>query len=302
MANTPLIRFSSVADPAPATALATPAFAVLPSASGTQIQLKSSSTTSNVFMPNGASAGATNSSYWLEGTFAGQLTRDPTIDLAFQSLLMNAYASKVLTPGSVEKPLTYEKMFAEGGTNYFRHARGCQHTSLSLDWDAEGNVDFSSDFIGLVDSRVTTAITGATYANPTAGKLLTGNDVSVTIGGLTTNQLKSGSVTIEMGRSVQSVCGSLYGVGIGFGGARTVSYEFSFYRRDYTFEQALVGNVTVPVEVNFGTAGNGYKFTSAKVSFEAPQDADDDSGQLVTITGTAGWDAAAAADVKITQL
>ncbi len=303
MANTPFNRFASAADPTPGAALAAPVFNILPWATGTNIQLKSSSVVSPVIMPNGASAGQTNTSYWVEGSCSGQLTRDPTIDNALQSLLMNTITAKVLTPGTIEKPIVYEKMFVEGGTSYFRQARGCQHTKLDLKWDADGIVDYSSDFTGLSDSRVTAMITGATYTNPTAGKLLGGNDVTLTLGGsLVSTQLKKGSLTIDMPRSGQTVCGALNPVGVGFGGSRKVSYSFSFYKRDFSFETALIGNAGISVGLIIGAAGTGYRIDSANVNFDAPQDEDDESGGLVTITGTAGWNAAAGADVKFTQL
>ncbi len=303
MANTNYNRFASVADATPAVALATPAFGTLPWASGTQIQLMSTTVNSPVMMPNGASAGIYNTAYWVEGTFSGQFGRDNSIDLALQSLLMNAYATKVLIPGQVEKPVAYEKTFTDAGVSYFRQARGCQHSKLDIKWDAEAIVDFSTDFTGLSDSRVTTMITGATYAQPSNTKKLTGTDVSVTIGALGTLQLKKGSISIDMARKPQTVCGpSLYAVGVGTSGSRKVEYSFSFYKRDFTFETALLNNVSVPVAVNFGAANTGYKFESANVVFETPDDEDDDSGQLITIKGTAAYDPTALADVKITQL
>jgi hypothetical protein len=303
MANTNYNRYASVADATPAVALATPAFAMLPWASGTNIQLMSTTAPSPTMMPNGASAGIFNTAYWVEGTFSGQLGRDVSIDNAFQSLLMNAYASKVLIPGSIDKPVCYEKTFTDAGVSFYRQARGCQHSKLDIKWDAEAIVDFSTDFTGLSDSRVTTMITGATYAQPSATKKLTGADVTVTIGALGTTQLKKGSISVSVDRKPQTVCGpSLYAVGVGTSGSRKVEYSFSFYKRDFTFESALLNNAVMSVAVNFGAANTGYKFESANVIFETPDDEDDDSGQLITVKGTAAYDTTALADLKITQL
>ena len=303
MANTNFNRFASVADAAPAVALTAPAFGILPWASGTEIRLMSASTVSPVMMPNGASAGTYNTSYWVEGTYSGQFGRDASIDLALQSMLMNAYSTKVLVPGQLEKPVCYEKTFTDNGASFYRQARGCQHSKLDLKWDAESIVNFSTDFTGLSDSRVATMIVSATYAQPSNTKKLTGADVSVTIGSLGTAQMKKGSISIDMARKPQTVCGpSLYAVGIGTSGARKVEYSFTFYKRDFTFETALIGNVAQAVSVNFGAANTGYKFDSANVVFESPEDEDDDSGQMVTIKGTASYDTTALADLKITQL
>ena len=303
MANTPLNRYASCDDATPGSALATPAFNILPWASGTQIQLKSSSVVSPVFMPNGASAGQTNVSYWVEGSVTGQLMRDPTIDRALSSLLMNSFTSKVLKPGTTEKPVCYEKMFVEGATSYYRQARGCQHTKMEIKWDADSIVDYTTDWIGQSDSRVTTMVTGATYTNPSTSLKLGGNNVVVSLGGsLVATQLKKGSVSIELARKTQTVCGSVSPIGMGFGGARSVSFSLSFYKRDFTFDNALIGNTPISVGVAFGGANTGYSFTSASVVFDAPQDEDDESGMLVTVTGKAGWDATAATDLTVTQL
>lgn len=302
MANTNFNRYASVADPTPATALTTPAFGILPWASGTNIQLKSTTTVSPVMMPNGASAGNYNTAYWVEGSFSGQLGRDASIDLAFQSLLMNAYSTKVLVPATTEKPVCYEKSFYEGASTFYRQARGCQHSKLDIKWDAEGIVDFSSDFTGIGDARSATIITGATYTQPSSTVKLVGTDVLVTIGSLTTTQMKKGSISIDMARKPQTVCGTTYAVGVGTSGQRKVEYSFTFYKRDFTFETALIGNTPLAVAVNFGAANTGYKFESARVIFEAPQDEDDDSGQMITVKGVASYDTTALADLKITQL
>lgn len=303
MANTPYNRYASVADATPSAALAAPVFNLLPWASGTNIRLMSTSVKSPVIMPNGASAGIYNTTYWVEGTFSGQLGRDKSIDNAFQSLMMNAFdGSKVLIPAQVEKPVAYEKTFTDAGVSYFRQARGCQHSKLEIKWDAEGIVDFSTDFTGLSDSRVTAMITGASYVQPSTTKRLTGGDVSVTLGTLTGLQLKKGSISIDMARKPQTVCGTPYAVGLGVSGSRSVEYNFSFYKRDFTFETALLNNASLAVAVNLGGVGTGYKIESANVTFETPEDEDDDSGQMITVKGTAAYDVTALADVKFTQL
>jgi hypothetical protein len=146
-------------------------------------------------------------------------------------------------------------------------------------------------------------IVGAAYAQPSTTKKLTGADVTVTIGSLGTVQLKKGSISISTDRKPQTICGpSLYAVGVGTSGSRKVEYSFSFYKRDFTFETALLNNASVPVAVNFGAANTGYKIESANVTFETPDDEDDDSGLLVTVKGTAAYDNVALADVKFTQL
>lgn len=303
MASTIYNRYAMVADPTPSAALAAPAFALLPWASGTNIQLKTSSVVSPVMMPNGASAGQQNTAYWVEGSFNGQLMRDPTIDRVMESLFMSAFAAKVLTPGQTEKPFAIEKSFVDGATTYYRQARGLQTTKIDLKWDAEGNVEFSSDFVGLADSRSTTMITSATYADPSTTKKLTGTDVNLILPGVSGPiQMVKGSLSIDMGRKQQTVCGNTYAVGIAASAARKVAYSFSFLKRGFAFETAMLPGSPLSAGLIFGGTDTGYRFDSQSIVFDSPQDEDDEMGQLITVSGVAGYNSTAKADITVTQL
>ena len=302
MANTTFNRYAATADATPTVALVTPAFNILPWASGTNVQLKSNSTVSPTMLPNGASGGTYNTSYYVEGNFSGQFARDNAIDLALQSLMMNTISTKVLTAGSTEKPVCYEKAFFETAGTFYRQARGCQHSKFDLKWDADNVIEFSSDFTGIGDARSATIITGATYVQPSNTVRLTGGDVTVTIGSLGTTQLKKGSLSISIPKKPQTICGSQFAVGVGTSGQRTVEYNFTFFKRDFAFETGLIGNTAQAVTLTMGAVNTGWKFESAKVIFESPQDEEDDSGQLISIKGVASYDTTALCDVKITQL
>lgn len=302
MASTTDNRFSMVADPTPAVALTGAAFTVIPYTSGIAVQMKSQKVEFSTMMPNGASAGQSNTSYWPEASLSGTFCRDSSYDLAFQSGLRGTLTSKVITPGVTAKPFAIEKTVYEELTTLYKQARGMHLSSFEIKWEADSEVSFSGEAIGVSGSHGTTMSNAATYAPPSNTKKLTGSDVTVTIGSLTTSQLKKGSISFEHARKQQTVCGTTVAVGVGTSGARKITYSFTFYQRDWAIHAATITGAAQAVSLSIGGVNTGYKFDSASVTFDAAQDEDDDSGAMVTITGTAAYDATALCDLKITQL
>lgn len=302
MASTTDNRYSMTADATPGASLTAPAFSVIPYTSGMAVQVKSQKVEFGTMMPNGASAGQTNTAYWPEVSLSGTLCRDTSYDLVFQSALRGPLVAKVITPGSVARPFAVEKTVYEELTTLYRQARGVQTSTFEIKWADDAEVSVTGEGVGTSVSHSTTMSNAATYIAPSNTKKLTGTDVTVTIGALTGLQLKKGSISYDHAKKPQTICGSTAAIGVGTSGVRKITYSFTFYMRDWAIVQATLTGNPMAVAVNLGGVNTGYKFESAAVTFDAAQDEDDDSGQLVTITGTAAYDGTALADLKITQL
>ena len=125
----------------------------------------------------------------VSGTMADKLIYG-NYDGWLETLLQGAWASDVLKDGKSVKTMTVENAIAagEGGTNTMMRYRGVQAVSGSITAAANEDIQFSFDVRGMgSDDATTTAITGATYTDPTNTTPLTsGLDVgTITIAGYT---------------------------------------------------------------------------------------------------------------------
>lgn len=123
------------------------------------------------------------------GSMAGPLIYG-SYDAWLETLLQGAWSTNVLKDGKSVKTMTVENAIAagEGGTNTMARYRGVQAVGGTITANSREAINFSLDLRGMgSDAATTTAITGATYSNPTTQTpLVSGLDVgSVTIAGYT---------------------------------------------------------------------------------------------------------------------
>jgi len=181
------LRSAYVAETTAGTTVSTPGFTTsqVPILINATPQISESKT----LVAKGARAAQSVMGREVAGSMAGPLIYG-SYDAWLETLLQGAWATNVLKDGKSVKAMTVENTIAagEGGTNTMMRYRGVQAVGGSISANSREAINFSLDLRGMgSDAATTTAITGATYSNPTAKTpLVAGLDVgSVTIAGYT---------------------------------------------------------------------------------------------------------------------
>jgi len=143
------------------------------------------------------------SGYTITGNGNGPLVYGE-YDNLLASLLQNDWASDVLKDGLTDtNSLTFEQTLPQGagGTNSYQRFTGVEAAGMTLRLEAEQDARVEFDFLGRTSVDATeTAITGATYADPTNTNVLgSGADVGfLTLGALTVPCLRSAELSVTM--------------------------------------------------------------------------------------------------------
>lgn len=117
------------------------------------------------------------------------------------SLLQGAWSSNVLKDGKSHVTNAVENTIPAGvgGTNTMMRYRGVEATTMTLNLSAGSEAQFSMDLVGMgSDDATTTAISGATYTDPTEADVLTsGADVgTITMAGYTLDCMESLEISL----------------------------------------------------------------------------------------------------------
>jgi len=146
----------------------------------------------------GARAGVGIKSLPVTGTISGALVYGVLDDL-WASLLQGSWASNVLKDAKTASTFTIENRITAGagGTNTMMRYRGVQPPGGKLTLASNSEVQYSLDLVGMgSDDATTTALTGATYTDPTnAVPLTSGIDVgAITMAGYTPGGFQSAEI------------------------------------------------------------------------------------------------------------
>ncbi len=182
----------------------------------------------NTLQAGGARSDVAVAKMLVSGTMSGNLVYG-NMDAILASLLQGAWASNVLKDGKTTSTMTFENAIPKGagasGKVYYRY-RGVQATGGSITLSSGANVEYSLDLSGIgSDDGVATAITGATYSDPSnQTPLVSGLDVgTIAISGFTLDCIQSAKIDFAFdGRDPQERLGSYDLCGITPGAFRPV--------------------------------------------------------------------------------
>lgn len=129
------------------------------------------------------------------GAMSGQLIYG-NYDVFLETLLQGSWSSNVLKDGKAVSTVSVENAIAAGagGTNTMMRYRGVEAVGGTISANSEEPINFNFDLMGRAsDAASTTAITGATYTDPTnVAPLVSGLDVgTIVIDGYTLDCMSS---------------------------------------------------------------------------------------------------------------
>lgn len=206
------VRSAHVAEATPGTIPSTPAFStshapILMSAAASVLDHRSM-----------AFGGARQGRSITQIDVTGQIQSAPLVygvyDPWFETLFQGAWTSDVLKDGALVKTRAVENTMAagNGGTATMLRYRGVEATGGTLSLQARQAAQLSLTLAGRgSDDGSTTAISGATYTDPTeADPLSSGTDVgTITFGSYTMDCMESAEINFAFeGRELQPVIGS----------------------------------------------------------------------------------------------
>jgi hypothetical protein len=205
------LRSAWVAETTAGTTPSTPAFttndvAINMTATPTMVESKTQHA-------GGARSGVSVGALPVSGSMAGPLIYG-NYDGWLESMLQGAWSTNVLKDGKAVKSFTVENTLpaGAGGTSTMMRFRGVEATNGSITMASQADVQFSLDLTGMgSDDATTTAITGATYTDPTnATPLTSGVDVgTITYAGYTLDCFETSTINLAYeNRDAQPKLGS----------------------------------------------------------------------------------------------
>lgn len=193
------LRSAYVAETTSGTTPSTPAFvtsdvAIAMTASPSIIESKT-------MHAGGARSGVAVSGIAVSGSMSGSLIYG-NYDAWLETLLQGSWSSNVLKDGKANKSMTVENTLpaGSGGTNTMLRFRGVQATGGNITLASGADAQFSFDLTGIgSDDATTTAITGATYTDPTnTTPLASGVDVgAITYAGYTLDCFETSTISFD---------------------------------------------------------------------------------------------------------
>lgn len=162
----------------------------------------------------GARSGVAVGGIAVAGSMSGSMIYG-NYDTFLETLLQGAWSTNVLKDGKSVKTVSVENTLpaGAGGTNTMMRFRGVQATSGNITLASNADVQFSFDLVGMgSDDATTTAITGATYTDPTnTTPLASGIDVgTIVYDGYTLDCFETSTIDLSYeNRDAQNKIGSL---------------------------------------------------------------------------------------------
>lgn len=301
------LRSAYVAETTPGTIVATPAFTT--SDVRFNINATPSHTRSRTQWAGGAMAGQAVNGYEVGGSVQGSLIYG-NYDGWLESLLQGAWSTNVLKDGKATKSFSVENTIpaGAGGTATMLRYRGVEATSGVITAASGEDVNFSFDLMGMgSDASTTTAITGATYTDPTnVTPLAAGLDVgTITMAGYTLNCFNR----VEMNfayedRDRQRKVGSNDLCGLTRGAIMPTIRARMFVEANFAaiFDDARINHTAFAVTVPLGSV-SGSKYTvEFPECYFGPATTDFGSADaMLDITINAAYDTTEDCVVKITR-
>jgi len=217
----------------------------------------------------GALAGVGIKSIPVTGSIAGALTYG-SLDDWFATLMQGAWATNVLKDGKTSSYKTVENRFTAGagGTNTMLRYRGVQAIGGKLSLGNNQEAQFSLDLLGMgSDDATTTAITGASYTDPTnAVPLTSGIDVgAITLAGYSPGGFQSAEIDFVFdGRTPQTLVTGLDTGGTTLGAFRPKITAKALVDANFAaiYTAARAAQTAFAVTFNIGSV-SGSKYTIA---------------------------------------
>ncbi|GGD64576.1 hypothetical protein GRI62_11880 [Erythrobacter arachoides] len=272
-------QFAVVGETVSGVTPATPAFKIFPHNSGDNITSTSEWIDSPAVRPNRGSNGGRRAAYSTAGTLNAHFQRDASIDLLLASGFSGAWNTATLKGGATDSSVTVEKLMKDSVNRYHR-VLATQVSKTTFSGKATDNVMVSFDLVGTTFTNSSAIVTGATYADPATTLGLAGEDVTMTLGGLTVDFV-SFETMVEFDRSAQFMFGSTAARAIGTAGQRKVSGSVEFFMPSTDYFASLAAPAGLPLVITMGSGVNGYRLTVPAAQFRVPEDSEDGSAIIV---------------------
>lgn len=301
------LRSASVAETTPGAIVATPSFAtmhdpILMTATPEIFEQPSLSV-------GGALAGIGIKAIPINGSMSGAFTYG-TLDDWLAGLLQGTWASNVLKDGKTRSTRTVENTFdaGSGGTATMLRYRGIEAVGGRLVIASETEVQYVIDMMGMgSDDGTTTAITGATYSDPSnAVPMTSGIDVgAITMAGYAPGDLQAAEIDFAFeGRNRQSTTTGFDTGGTTLGACRPKVTATALIDANFAaiYAAARSAHSTFAVTFNIGSvSGSKYTLAFPKCSF-ASGDVDLSGAELLQkIDIIPQYDAGTSAVITLTR-
>jgi hypothetical protein len=232
-------------------------------------------------------------------------------DQMFETLFQSAWVADVMKDGKARKTVTIENSIEAGigGTrNYLRHV-GVEAVGGSVSANARKEVRFSLDLLGMQSKdAVTTALSGATYADPGNEDPFTSNtDLGViTLAGYTLDAIESLEINFNYeGRDPQPQLSSDNLAGVTRGAFRPQIKMRLYLDTNFKalFDVSRANEQTAAkFTANFGSVtGKKYKFEFHKCNVDIAKAAFDQPSAFHEVTLTARYSAAESCVMTLTR-
>lgn len=225
----------------------------------------------------GARSGVSVGALPVTGSMSGSLIYG-NYDGWLESMLQGAWSTNVLKDGKAVKSFTVENAMpaGAGGTNTMLRYRGVEATNGTITLASNADVQFSLDLLGIgSDDATTTAITGATYTDPTnTTPLASGLDVgTITYAGYTLDCFESSTITLAYeNRDAQPKIGSFDACGITRGAFVPTIAARAYVEGNFLaiYNAARANHSTFAVTYTIGSvSGSKYTLLFPRCSFGA---------------------------------
>lgn len=261
------VRVAMTRQSAHMAALSNPVFAVLRTTNG-GLRTTKSTGTSNERQPDRNVRDEFELGQDVAGSYDFELTYG-TFDSVLENLLCSSWATNVLKNGIVPKFDTFEETYELGATDTFRRFSDCQVNTMSLAIGARAAVTGSFGIMGRAEAIAETAVTGATYTDPTETPVATAsaNVSALTLTGAGVTQPKVRNLTLDISNNmrIRPEVGSKYSNELGLGRFDVTGTLDCYFQTKAAYEACLAhGQGDLSFVVGVG-ANQKYKFEMGKI-------------------------------------
>lgn len=176
---------------------------------------------------------------------------------------------------------------------------GCMVRSWSVTATAKEGAEVSFGILGTKRAEATTEPALPVEKTPASAVRHLYSDVSVSVAGQTL-AYSSLEFSTEQERDVRVILSQIAANDIYTSGIRSTTITLKAYRESFAVN--ALANTNMAVEFTLGTAGNGYKVTLPNAKLMTPVDELDESGLLVSLEFSAGFDNATEAGIIVERL
>lgn len=302
MANNPSdIRLAVTKESVPGTTPANPSYNVLDTSGSIGLKASTDWLDSSARRADRQSAGGRKINKSISDGFTLHMHRDAGVDVLLESGLSGTFSGDTLKASNVDTPLTFEKRMTVAGGYLFRRFEGCYVSKLTLTGDASSNVELAVEVVGMDDDTDTAEASGSTYINAADTLKLDGEDVVITVAGVTLDYTKF-ELSIESSRAAQFKMGSAAARGVGTEGNTAVKGSLEFFRDDWSPETVMVPDEGVELTITLAGGADGLTFTIPSAQFRYPEDGEDGAKVIASVEFSGKRDDTEGTSILVTKL